>query len=240
MLRLPADDEQISVFLGAGFVVTIQEREGDCFDPVRERVRDGRGRIRGCGSDYLAYALIDSAIDSHFPLLEQIGDQLEDLEDEIIGGRGSDAPRKIQSIRGRLRNMGRTHYPHSDVVRTLLHPETPYVAEETRPFLRDCLDHAVRVADQIDNYRDESSDLMHLHMASISNKMNEVMKVLTIMAAIFIPLSFIAGVYGMNFEADVPWNMPELQWKWGYPAVLGGMLAIALTLLAIFKRRGWF
>ncbi len=245
VLNMPSPEsdhpyEQVSLFVGEGLVLTFQERSGDCFDPVRERLRVGKGRIRHRGPDYLAYALIDSIVDIYFPMLDRVGERLEALEEHILASPTRDTPAKLQAIRAELREMRRANHPHRDLVSGLGLPTTAFVTDETRLFLRDCLDHVVRVADLVDAYREESSDLMHLHMAGISNKMNEVMKVLTIMAAIFIPLSFIAGVYGMNFSADSPWNMPELGWRFGYPAVLALMAAVAAGLILFFKTRRWF
>jgi magnesium transporter len=236
----PGYTEQVSLFLGEGFVLTFQERAGDCFEPVRERIRVGKGRIRKAGPDYLAYALIDAVVDSYFPLLDRLGTQLEELEGFVLRATGREIPELFQRIRVELREIQRVNMPHRDLLSALLRPDVALVREDTRLFLRDSLDHAVRISEVVDGYREESSDLMNLHLSNLSNRMNEIMKVLTIMAAIFIPLSFVAGVYGMNFDPDAsPWNMPELGWRWGYPAVLFLMLAISAGLLTFFRRKKW-
>jgi magnesium transporter len=246
VVRLPASEpggesEQVSIFLGAGHLLTFQEKTGDCFDAVRERLRSGRGRIRSRGPDYLCYALIDAAVDAHFPVLERVGGELEQIEEVVFSTTNPNIPSRIQHLRGELREVRRANLPMRDVLQALLRPDAPYVTEETKVYLRDCWDHCLRVAEIVDHYREESADLMNAHVSGISIRTNEVMKVLTIMAAIFIPLSFIAGLFGMNFDPEVsPWNMPELRWRWGYPMALGLMLAVALGLLAFFRRKGWF
>jgi magnesium transporter len=232
--------EQISMFLGKRFVLTFQERAGDCFDPVRQRIREGKGRIRRAGPDYLAYALLDALIDGYFPLLEEIGDRLDVLEGEVFTRPEKDTVTRIQSIKGQLRGIRRTGWPHRDVAVALLR-DSEFVAEETKLYLRDCEDHAIQVIDLTDLYREVATDLMGAYLSSVSNRMNEVMKFLTIVASIFIPLSFIAGVYGMNFDPEASaFNMPELGWTFGYPVVLGAMLAVGLGMILYFKIKGWF
>jgi magnesium transporter len=205
ILRMPtggeaAATEQVSMFLGERFVLTFQERGGDCFDPVRKRIREGKGRIRRLGTDYLAYALIDAVVDGYFPVLDEIADQLDRLEAEVLGATEKATIDRIQRLKGEIRALRQAARPHRDLLTTLLHEDTPFVSEATRVYIRDALDHAVQVAELIDSYRDSGADLMGAYLSSVSNRMNEVMKVLTIIAAIFIPLSFIAGLYGMNFN----------------------------------------
>ncbi len=232
--------EQVSLVLGKNYVLTFQERPGDCFEPVRTRLREGKGRIRRAGADYLAYALVDAVVDGYFPVLEQVGDRLDAIEDEIYTQPGKDSLMRTQELKTILRELRRFASAHRDVTTVLLHEDTPFVVESTEVYLRDCADHAIRVTEMIDSYREATTDLMGAYLSSASNRLNEVMKVLTIVASIFIPLSFLAGIYGMNFDRSVStWNMPELAWPWGYPILLSFMAAVAGGMLLFFKRRGW-
>ena len=232
--------EQISFFLKEGLLVTFQERPGDCWDPVRERLRQSRGRIRNLGADYLLYALIDAIVDSYFPVVDIISEHVDALDEEITAAVN---PRQIQSvheIRGQLLSLRRAIRPHREMINELIRDDHPMISGETRVFFRDCYDHVVQVIDLVDTYRELTADLRDFYLSSISNHMNEIMKVLTIMSTIFIPLSFIAGVYGMNFHDDVsPWNMPELSWMYGYPFAWCVMLAVAGGLLFFFRRKRW-
>ena len=232
--------EQLSLFVGKGWVLTFQERRGDCFDPVRERIRHGRGKIRTAGTDYLAYALLDAVIDAGFPLAEKISEALDELEDDVLLKPEPSTVSRIQRIRSDLLGFRRSVWPLRDALGTLLRGESPVFEKETLIYLRDCHDHAVRILDLVETYREIASSLMDGYMSQLSHRMNEVMKVLTIIATIFIPLSFIAGVYGMNFDGEVsPWNMPELRWVWGYPFAVGLMLVVGLGMLAWFRKKGW-
>lgn len=234
------DTEQFSLFVGRNFVFTFQEEPGDCLEPVRDRIRTSRGRVQEVGPDYLAYALLDAVIDSYFPLLEQYGEALEALEDRIIEGADQSAISEIHALKRNLLTLRRSVWPLREVANTMIRDPHPLVAEETRVYLRDCYDHAVRIIDLVENYRELAADLMQLFLSIASNKMNEVVKVLTVISTIFIPLSFVAGVYGMNFNRNASaLNMPELDWYYGYPFALSIMLAIALSLLFFFYRRGW-
>ncbi|MDT8437026.1 MAG: magnesium/cobalt transporter CorA, partial [Gemmatimonadota bacterium] len=216
------DTEQVSVVLGHGFVLTLQERPGDVFEPVRERLRQAKGMIRQRGADYLAYALVDAVIDSYFPVLERVGEMLEELEDEVLSGPTNETPARIHAIRRDLLALRKSVWPHRDMTNTLIRDSGPFVTEDTRVFLRDCYDHAIRIIDLVEAFREMTSDLMNTYLTAVSNRMNEIMKVLTIIATIFIPLSFIAGLYGMNFDPSVSrWNMPELGWPFGYAFALG-------------------
>jgi magnesium transporter len=235
-----AETEQLSLFLGDGFVVSFQERVGDCFEPVRERIRRGRTRIRTSGSDYLAYALVDAVVDAYFPVLEGFGDRLEALEDEVLSHPITNTLAKIHAEKRRLQGLRRAVWPLRDALSVLLRDTGALISEETLVFLRDCYDHVVRSVDLVETYRELASGLTDLYLSSVSNRMNEVMKVLTVVATIFIPLTFVAGIYGMNFDPEVsPWNMPELKWAWGYPACMALMTAIGLAMVAFFYRRGW-
>ena len=232
------DTEQISLFLGERYLVTFQERAGDCLDPVRERIRKRSGRIRGAGSDYLAYAVLDAVVDAWFPLLEDYGELLEILEDGIMEKPGSEIVSRIHRVKRDLLIVRRTIWPMRETVNSLFREDL--VEPETHIYLRDCYDHVIQVLDIVESYRDMASGLMEFYLSSVSNRMNEIMKVLTIIATIFIPLTFIAGIYGMNFDPGAsPWNMPELGWKYGYPTIWAVMAALGCTMVFFFRKLGW-
>jgi magnesium transporter len=233
--------EQVSLFFGESFVLTIQETPQDDWEPVRQRIRAGRQRIRGGGADYLAYALIDAIIDSFFPLLEDYGDRIEELQEALLDRPDQGALEQIHGITRELILVRRAAWPHREVANSLERSESGLVKENTRVFLRDCYDHTVQILDILESYRDLARGLMDLYLSTVSNRMNEVMKVLTIMASIFIPLTFLAGIYGMNFDPDAgPWNMPELRWSWGYPAFWVVILGMGAGMVVFFKRRNWW
>lgn len=236
------ETEQLSLFLGKNFVVTFQEgRPGDPFNPVRERIRQAVGHVRQSGADHLAYCLIDAVIDGYFPVLETTGERLEDLEDEILTSPTGRTASRVHQIKRDLMTLRRTIWPLREAMNSLIRDPSPLVTDETRLYLRDCYDHTVRIIDFIETYRELGSDLMDLYLSSISQRMTEVMKVLTIIATVFIPLTFISSIYGMNFQTErSPWNMPELTWYLGYPFALGIMAAMAFGMLLYFRRQGWF
>ena len=235
------ESEQVSMFFGSGFVVTVQASPLDDWEPVRGRIRGGRKRIRGAGGDYLAYALVDAVIDSFFPLLEEYGDRIEDLQKDLLNEPAEDALEKIHEINRELILVRRSAWPHRDVANALERSESALIRKGTRVFLRDCYDHTMQILDIVESYRDLARGLMDLYLSSVSNRMNEVMKVLTIMASIFIPLTFLAGIYGMNFDPEAgPWNMPELRWAWGYPAFWGVIVLMGVGMVAYFKRKNWW
>lgn len=232
--------EQISLFLGKNYVLSFQEREGDVLDPVRERLRRGKGRIRSSGADYLAYAVLDTIVDGYFPVLEEYSEKLDALEDAVFDTPTRKTLQDIHDMKRETLRLRRAVWPQRDSVSGLTHAYDDLIREENRAFFRDCHDHVIQIIDILESQRERLSGLGDLYLSSISYKMNEVMKVLTIIATIFIPLGFIAGIYGMNFDPDVsPWNMPELGWFYGYPFALGIMLVFALSLLAYFYRKGW-
>lgn len=234
-----ASTEQVSLFLGDGFVLTFQERPGDCLDPVRERLRQGEGRVRHAGADYLAYALIDTVVDRYFPILDAYVERLEAFEDDVMVGNPEDVHIVAYKSRQELRAFRRSAVPLRDALGMLTRPDMPHVGAATRVYFRDCHDHAVQLAEAVDAARDTATGLMELHLSMANQRMGEVMKVLTIIATIFIPLSFVAGFYGMNFDPRASsWNMPELRWAYGYPFALGLMVAITGGLLWYFRRRG--
>jgi magnesium transporter len=230
------ETEQIAFFVGPSFVLTFQEGRSDiCLDPVRDRIRLDSGRIRHRGSDYLVYALLDSIVDHYFPVVEGYGERLDQMDVELTATRGDASIGAIQRFRSELLILRRAVRPHREAINALLRDDHDCIGEETRIYLRDCYDHTIQLGDAIDTYREVCSDLRDFHMAAIGYRTNEATKTLTIIATIFIPLSFIAGLYGMNFHF-----MPELQWKYGYPVVLGLMLTVASSLLFWFRNKGWF
>jgi magnesium transporter len=234
------ETEQISLVVQQDLLVSFRATAGDIFEPVRVRLRGGRGRIRTGGTDYLAYALIDAVVDHYFPVLDAIGDQIAALEEGIDESPCQEDRIALHRARRNLILLRRSVWPLREVVTRLQHSESPLIDDGTAVFLRDVADHLALIADMIEAYREMVAGLMDLYLSAISNRMNEVMKVLTIIATIFIPLSFIAGVYGMNFDpAAGPLSMPELGWAWGYPAVLALMAVVAGGLLVFFKTRSW-
>lgn len=236
----PEQAEQISMFIAEGLLITFQEMRGDVFEPVRQRLRVGSSRIRKSGADYLAYALIDQAVDEIYPILESYSEHIEELEERLIDDPGKEELEEAHKLRRELLSFKRIVWPERELVNNLLRDDSGIIKEETKIYLRDVYDHTIQIVDVTETYRDMTMDLVDLYLSSISNHMNEVMKVLTMIATIFIPMTFIAGVYGMNFNPNVsPWNMPELNWVWGYPFVLGVMLLIAIAMVVYFKRKKW-
>jgi len=226
--------EQFSLFLGPGYVLTFQEEYGDVLDPVRERVRAGKGPIRNQGADYLAYALLDTIVDFYYPVLESMGETLLALEDEALETPTRSTLRRTNRARTDLLHLRRTIWPQREALRSLSRDEHPLVSATVRTYLRDCHDHALQISDVVDNYREMVSAVTSTYLTTVGNRANEVMKVLTIMASIFIPLTFIAGIYGMNFE-----YMPELHVRYAYPVVWFAMAAVAAGMLIYFYRKGW-
>ncbi len=226
--------EQVSLVLGKGYVVSFQEAPGDVFEPVRARLRMGHQRIRSMGADYLFYALIDAVVDHYFLVLERMDDRSERLEAEVFGDFQRETLREVQKLKADLVPLRRAIWPLREALSTLVRDENPLIRADARVFLRDVYDHAVQVLDTVEALRDTSSSLLDIYLSAVSNRMNEVMKVLTVIATIFIPLTFIAGVYGMNFD-----YMPELHVHWAYPALWGIFLAITFVMIIYFKRRNW-
>lgn len=240
-VRYPEPPEQVSLFLGDRVVVSFQERVGDAFDPVRERLRQAKGQIRALGADFLAYALCDAVIDAFFPTLEKLGDEVEELEERVIASPSAENFHEIRRAKQRLLDVRRAVWPARDAMNELLREESPLIRAGTRPYFRDCYDHTVQLMDMVETFREMAAGLVDEYMSSMSNRMNEIMKVLTVIATIFIPLTFIVGLYGMNFNTQAsPYNMPELGWRYGYPAVLLVMAVIAAGMLYYFQRKKWF
>ncbi len=239
-VRYPEETEQVSLFLSDRLVVTFQERPGDPFDPVRDRLRKGLGRLRAEGADYLVYALCDAVVDSFFPVLEKLGDEVEVLEETVIEAPTPPTLRQIRGVKRQLLDVRRAVWPARDAMNELLREDSNLIRPGTRVFLRDCYDHTIQVMDMVETYREMASSLVDAYISSASNRMNEIMKLLTVMASIFIPLTFIAGIYGMNFDHQTsPYNMPELYSRYGYPAVLFLMLAVGGGMLYYFRRKKW-
>jgi magnesium transporter len=225
--------EQLSLILGRNYVLSLQELPSDVFEGVRERLRTGR-RVRSMHADYLAYCLIDAVVDHYFVLLENMGDQVEALEDELIMNPVPATLGRIHHFKREMLMLRKSVWPLREVLSRLSRDESPLISADTRLFLRDVYDHTVHVLDTIDTIRELLVGMLDLYLSSVSNRMNEVMKMLTIIATLFMPLTFIAGVYGMNFVF-----MPELHWRWAYPAVLVSMMLIAMGLVVFFRRRHW-
>ncbi|UJB69715.1 magnesium/cobalt transporter CorA [Acaryochloris sp. 'Moss Beach'] len=234
--------EQVSFILHQQALLTIQEEPyHDSFGPVRKRIRLQKGLMRKMGADFLTYALLDAIIDGFFPVLELYGERLETLEDEILENPTREILNQVHSLKRELMTLRRLSWSQRDALSALLREDSPLISQEVKVYLRDCYDHSIQILDMVETYRDFAASLMDVYLSSVSNKMNEVMKVLTVISTIFIPLTFISGLYGMNFNPQVsPFNMPELSWYWGYPAVIATMLLISGSLSYLFWRRGWF
>lgn len=233
--------EQVSMFLGKDLLISIQEEaDQDVFEPVRHRILGGNEQIRGGGADYLAYALLDAVTDHFFPLLEDVGESLEDLEDELLDRPTKASLEKLHNIKRTLLLLRRAAWPQRELLNNLQRDQTGIITAPTKVYLRDCYDHLVQIMDIIENYREMASSLMDIYLSAISIRTNDIMRVLTVISAIFIPLTFVAGVYGMNFDKDAgPLSMPELRWKYGYAICIFVMALIAFGQLFIFWRKGW-
>jgi magnesium transporter len=227
-------EEQLSLILGPSFVISFQEREGDVFSPIRERIRSARGRVRKMGADYLAYALLDSVVDNYFVVLEKLGEKIEFLEEELVTNPTTETLQVIHDIKREMVFLRKSVWPLREIISGLERGESALIQESTLIYLRDVYDHTIQVIDTVETFRDIISGMLDIYLSSVSNRMNEVMKVLTIIATIFIPLTLIAGIYGMNFQ-----YMPELGWRWGYPLVWLVMLVIGALMLVYFRRKGW-
>lgn len=226
--------EQISLLVGPGYVISFQEHPGDVFEPVRERLRTATGRIRSRGATYLAYALLDVVIDHYYVALEAISNAIEDLEHEVMDDPGPDVPSRIRTLYRDLVIIRKAVWPVREMLARLERSESPLIPEDMRPFLRDVYDHGVQVLDIVESMRDVLAGVRDAYDTALSNRMNEVMKVLTIVGTIFIPLTFIAGIYGMNFS-----HIPELQHPYGYPIAMATMALIAVALIVYFRRKDW-
>lgn len=239
MTRLPEPQqlemEQVSLVVGPHFVLTFQERYGDILNPLRHRMRQGNSHLRAAGADFLAYSILDAIIDGYYPVLEAYGERLEQLEEQVIAAAHPAVLHAVHEVKRDLLALRRAIWPQREAISTLLRDENRLIGTEARTHLRDCYDHCVQAIDVVETYRELGGALTDLYLSSLANRQNEIMRVLTVIATIFIPLTFVAGIYGMNFE----W-MPELRQRWGYPAALTVMGAMAAGMLAYFRRKGWF
>ncbi len=226
--------EQLSIFLGSGWVLTLQEKAGDIFDPIRSRIRAGVGPMRRSGADYLTYALIDMVIDGYYPVIEELGEHLDRLEQTTLSHDEPQLLAHIYDAKRQLLELRRAVWPQREAINSMIRDENPFVGEAVRVYLRDVYDHAVQVIDITETYRELAGSLMDLYLSTVSQRTNEVMKVLTIMASIFIPLTFMAGIYGMNFQ-----HMPELGQRWAYPTLLSFMGLVGVGMIGFFWRKGW-
>lgn len=232
--------EQVSYILGKNLLITFQEKEGDVFDLIREKIRSNSGRIRKSGADYLAYRLIDTMVDTYFNVLEKIDEHIEKIEDSLLVNPEQGILQNIHSIRKEIIRLKRAISPLRDIIHNLEREQYSFIAKSTYIYLRDLYDHIKQIADNVENYREVINGLQEVYISQSGKKMNEIMKILTIIATIFIPLTFIVGIYGMNFHADnSPWNMPELSWRYGYPFVILIMIFVVIGMLIFFKRRKW-
>jgi magnesium transporter len=232
--KMHITSEQVSIILGAHYLISFQEKEGDVFNFVRERIRKAKGRIRKSGPDYLTYALIDATVDHYFFIIEKVGEKLEQIEEELLENPNPQTLQSIHSLKREMIYFRKQVWPIRELLNHLMHEESQLIREANHIFFRDIYDHTIQVIDAIESMRDILTGMQDLYLSTLSNKMNEVMKVLTIMATIFIPLTFIAGIYGMNFKF-----MPELEWKWSYPVLWGVLVAIFVGMLLWFRRKRW-
>lgn len=244
VLRAPCSDvdrstQQLSMLVGDGYLLTFAERHSPLLAPVRRRLENPKSRLRAKGSDFLAYAVLDTVVDSYFPLLEVFGELVESVENRTIEQPDRTTSRAIHALRADLLMLRRCVWPLREIINEITRGTSDVIGAETRVYLRDCYDHAVHVLESVETYRELAFGLVDLYMASLSSRMNEIMKVLTLIATVFMPLSFIASVYGMNFDRRFPWNMPELGWTLGYPFALGLMAMTAGSMFWFFRRKGW-
>jgi len=226
--------EQVSLIIGKNYVISLQEKDGDILEGLRERIRNNKGKVRKLGSDYLFYGIIDAIVDHYFSILEHVGEEIEDMEEQLMQSASQELLNRIYSLKQELVYLRRSIWPMREVVSTIQRNEYDLINEDIFVYFRDVYDHAVQVVETIETFRDMSSGMLDLYLSTVSNKMNEVMKVLTIFAAIFIPLTFIAGVYGMNFEF-----MPELKWKLAYPVWWASIVILTVGMLIYFRKKKW-
>ena len=226
--------DQVSIIFGYNYILSFMEKGENIFDPLKERLKNPASRLRKNGVDYLAYGLIDSVIDNYFLILEHFGEEIEDLEEELIIHPTPETLKTIQKYKRDMIILRKSVWPLRELINCMQQIESEIIKDTTRIYLRDVYDHTIRVIESVEDFRDILSSMVDIYLSSISNKMNDIMKVLTVIATIFIPLTFIAGVYGMNFD-----NMPELHWSWGYPAVMLFMTLIGITMFIYFKKKRW-
>jgi len=226
--------EQISIIVGKNFILSFQEREGDVFENVRKRIMNGKGKIRNMGADYLAYSLIDSIVDNYFIILEKLGERIEYLEEELVLNPERNVLKEIHKLKSELLYLRKSIWPLREVIGYLYRGEVPLIGKSILVYFRDVYDHSIQIIDTLETYRDMVAAMIDIYLSSVSNRMNEIMKMLTIIATIFIPLTYIAGIYGMNFK-----YMPELEWRWGYFSIMAIMAIIAIIMIIYFRRKKW-
>ena len=232
--------EQVSLVMGKNYVVTFQETPGDCLDGVRKRLQKSTGRVRSAGADYLAYAILDAIVDGYFPVLDEYSEQLDILEEQLTTHKAHHLVSAIHKVRSDYYMIRKAIWPHREMLNTLIRDMNTWFDKETHTYLRDCYDHIVQIVEIVETSREIASDIRDFHFTQISIRQNEIMKVLTVISSVFIPLSFVTGLYGMNFDVQAsPYNMPELHWAYGYPAALCAMGTIALAMLIFFWKLGW-
>lgn len=232
--------EQVSIVLGKNYVLSFQESDEPIFEPIKNRLKSDQSRIRRLGPDYLAYALIDTVVDYYFGVIEKLGERMENIEDELMQNPDDETFQHIHLLRREIIFFRKAVWPLRDMINSTVRDESPLIDESIKVYLRDVYDHTVQIIDTVENYREMIMGMHDVYMSHISNKMNEVMKVLTIIATIFIPLTFIAGIYGMNFNPESsPYNMPELNWYWGYPAIMMLMLVLSIWMIIYFRKKRW-
>lgn len=228
------DVEQVGILVGQSYVLTFQERHGDVLEPIRTRVRTSQGPLRRSGAGYLAYAILDAIVDAYFPVVDALGEELENLEELVMTRPNQDTLARLNRVRGSLLALRRAVAPQRETANRLIRDDSPFIEEEVRPYLRDVYDHCIQTNEAIEAAREMANGLFNTYLSVVSNRTNEVMKVLTIVASIFVPLTFMAGIYGMNFE-----HIPELKLAWGYPALLAAMAIVALGMVFYFRHKGW-
>ncbi|MHC4844308.1 MAG: magnesium/cobalt transporter CorA, partial [Planctomycetota bacterium] len=228
------ESKQVSLILGPNFLLSFQQKKGDVFNMIRQRIQNSKGRIRRMGPDYLAFSLLDAVVDQYFAVLEGLGDRIEIMEEHLLESPDEKMLSEIHGLKREMIGLRKSVWPLREVISGLERCDSSLIKDETRVFLRDLYDHTIQVIEAVETFRDMVSGMLDIYLSSVSNRMNEVMKVLTIFAAIFIPLTFIAGVYGMNFEI-----MPELKWRYGYLVVWSIMIALMAGMLVYFKRKKW-
>jgi len=232
--------EQVSLVLGPNYVISFQENIGDVFEQIRDRIRNAKGRIRKMGPDYLMYAILDAIVDSYFGILEKLGEKIELMEEKLVSDPTEKTLQQIHNMKREMVFLRKSVWPLRELINGVERSESDLIQDTTGAYLRDVYDHTIQVIDTVESFRDMVSGMLDIYLSSISNRMNAVMKVLTIIATIFIPLTFVAGIYGMNFNPEAsPWNMPELNWRWGYPAVWLVMLIMIGIMIYYFKKKKW-
>lgn len=232
--------QQLSLFLSERMLLTFHDGDYSLFAPISRRLQDNSSRLRKRGADFLFYTLLDFAVDQGYPVLENFGSQLEALEEEILGSAGQSTLHKIHVLRRELTLLRRMLWPHREVINLLLREDNPLIGDDIGIYLRDCYDHAIQVMDLLETYREMTTGMLDIYLSSVSNRMNDIMRLLTVIATIFIPLTFVTGIYGMNFDtAASRWNMPELTWPYGYPLLMLAMIAIAGLMVAWFRSKEW-